>query len=425
MTGDDAGGHAGDPIPMLEADGVGVSLGGQQILSDVDITAECGSFVGLVGPNGAGKTTALRTLRATLSPDSGTVRVAGESIDGLSAKEVSRCAASTPQATTLSFGFTVEQTVEMGRTPHLGRFDRADETDREAVQAAMERAEVARFADRDVTSLSGGERQRVLLARALAQETPVLLLDEPTANLDINHAVRTLELVAELVDEGKTAVAAIHDLNLAARYCDELVLLADGTVRAAGDPTDVLTSETLGDAFDAETLVTRQPGTHAPLVTPLSDREPRDQTVHVVGTGTQAAAAVARLVAAGLSVTVGVVPAGDAAAERATELDCQSVTVPPFAGVDANARERACEMVRDADAVVLAGDAGDANESVVAAADRLVVVEGEGVPAIQSGRTTVATVDSLPEAVADLPPGAGPDRAPGRATVSHEQQDRY
>jgi len=416
-------GHGGEPIPMLSAEDVSVSLGGTEILSDVSLTAECGSVVGLVGPNGAGKTTTLRVLRATLSPDSGTVRVAGDRIDGLSSKQVSQRVASTPQATTLSFEFTVRQTVEMGRTPHLGRFDRVDSGDRETVRAAMERADVARFADRPVTSLSGGERQRVLLARALAQETPVLLLDEPTSNLDINHAVNTLELVADLAREGKTAVAAIHDLNLAARYCDQLVLLADGAVRAAGEPREVLQAATLRDAFDAETLVTGQPGTCAPLVTALPDREPVDRTVHVAGTGGQAAAAVARLVAAGAAVSVGVVPAGDAAAERARELDCPVVTVPPFAGVDDGSRQRATELARAADAVVAAGDVGDANESVVAAADRVVAVAGEGVPTVQSTRTTVATVEALPEAVAGLAP-TDDGAAPPRRVESQEQQDR-
>jgi len=422
MTGHGPG-HDGEPVPMLSAEDISVSLGGTEILSNVSLTADCGSVVGLVGPNGAGKTTTLRVLRATLSPDSGTVRVAGDPIEGLSSKQVSQHVASTPQATTLSFEFTVRQTVEMGRTPHLGRFDRVDSGDRETVQAAMERADVARFADRPVTSLSGGERQRVLLARALAQETPVLLLDEPTSNLDINHAVNTLELVADLAREGKTAVAAIHDLTLAARYCDELVLLADGEVRAAGEPSEVLQTPTLRDAFDAETLVTGQPGADAPLVTPLPDREPVDRAVHVAGTGGQAAAAVARLVACGAAVSVGVVPAGDAAAERARELDCDAVTVPPFAGVDDSSRQRATELARAADAVVVAGDVGDANESVVAAADRVVAVAGEGVPAVQSTRTTVATVEMLPEAVAGL---ATRQRQPdeNRRVESQEQQDR-
>ncbi|MBX0287295.1 heme ABC transporter ATP-binding protein [Halomicroarcula sp. F28] len=408
---------------MLSATEVSVSLGGTQILSDVSLTAECGDVVGLVGPNGAGKTTTLRVLRATLSPDSGTVRVAGDPIEGLSSKQVSQRVASTPQATELSFEFTVRQAVEMGRTPHLGRFERADSGDREVVAAAMERVDVARFADRPVTSLSGGERQRVLLARALAQETPVLLLDEPTSNLDINHAVNTLELVADLAREGKTAVAAIHDLNLAARYCDELVLLADGEVRAAGPPREVLTTPTLRDAFGAETLVTGQPATDAPLVTALADRDPLDRTVHVVGTGGQAAGALTRLVAAGASVSVGVVPAGDAAAERAGELDCEAVTVPPFAGVDGGSVSRATELARAADAVVVAGDVGDANQSVIAAADRVVAVAGEGVPAIESSRTIVATVDELPAAVAGVATRDGESDAEPRVESS-EQQNR-
>jgi iron complex transport system ATP-binding protein len=412
--------HDGQSVPMLSAEDISVSLGDTEILSNVSLTAECGSVVGLVGPNGAGKTTTLRLLRATLSPDCGTVRVAGDPIEGLSSKQVSQRVASTPQATTLSFEFTVRQTVEMGRTPHLGRFDRADSGDREVVEAAMERADVARFADRPVTSLSGGERQRVLLARALAQDTPVLLLDEPTSNLDINHAVNTLELVAGLAREGKTAVAAIHDLNLAARYCDELVLLADGEVRAAGEPGEVLQTPTLRDAFDATTLVTGQPGADAPLVTPLPDCEPVDQAIHVVGTGRQAAAAVARLVASGATVSVGVVPSGDAAAERARELGCENVTVPPFAGVDDNSRQRATELARAADAVVVADDVGDANESVVDAAERVVTLAGEGVPVVGSARATVETLPDVVSGLATRQRQASDDRR----VESREQQDR-
>ena len=388
--------------PLLEASNISISLGGTEILKAVDLTAERGELVGLVGPNGAGKTTVLRTLRSSLEPDEGVVTADGDRLTDLSAKAVSRRVASTPQATTLSFEFTVEQTVEMGRTPHLGRFDRVDEGDRAAVTAAMERVDVAQFADRSITSLSGGERQRVLLARALAQSTPVLLLDEPTASLDINHAVRTLELVDDLVSEGKTAVAAIHDLNLAARYCDKLVLLADGRVRAAGDPYAVLTSDTLRDAFDAETLVTTHPDSDTPLVTPLPECEPIDRTVHIVGTGRQAAAAVARLVHSGVDVSLGVVPAGDAAAERARELDCPLVTVPPFSGVDAAARDRAIEFAQQADVVVVAGELGDGNQPVIAAAPRVIAIEGGGIPAVESRRTTVTTLDVLPGTIATL-----------------------
>jgi iron complex transport system ATP-binding protein len=396
---------------MLDVADLAVSFGDQSVVSGVDFSVDRGSLVGLVGPNGAGKTTVLRAVKGTLDPDAGTVRVDGDPIHSKSAKAVSRLVASTPQGTALSFDFSVRQTVEMGRTPHLGRFDRMDEADRRAVGWAMERASVAQFADRPFTSLSGGERQRVLLARALAQETPVLLLDEPTASLDINHAVRTLELVRTLVDDGKTAVAAIHDLNLAARYCDELVLLAGGGVRAAGRPADVLTSDTLRDAFDAETLVTTQPGTDAPLVTPLADQEGVDRRVHVVGTGSPAAAAVSKLVGAGCRVSVGVVPAGDTAAERAADLDCEAVTVPAFAGIDDAARERATDLAAGADAVVIAGETGDGNSPVIEAGSACLGVETEESAPTSTGHDTVP-LSSLPAAVVSLSPAAERDATP-------------
>ncbi|WP_336357673.1 ATP-binding cassette domain-containing protein [Haloarcula sp. CGMCC 1.6347] len=404
--------------PMLDMSDLAVSFGGQSVVSGVDFSVDRGSLVGLVGPNGAGKTTVLRTIKGTLDPDIGTVRVDGEPIHRKSAKAVSRLVASTPQGTALSFDFSVRQTVEMGRTPHLGRFDRMDEADRRAVETAMERASVTQFADRPFTSLSGGERQRVLLARALAQETPVLLLDEPTASLDINHAVRTLELVRALVDDGKTAVAAIHDLNLAARYCDELVLLAGGGVRAAGRPADVLTSDTLRDAFDAETLVTTQPGTDAPLVTPLADRESVARRVHVVGTGRPAAAAVSKLVGAGCRVSIGVVPAGDTAAERAADLGCEAVTVPAFAGIDDAARERAADLAAAADAVVIAGETGDGNSRVVETGGACLAVETDESAYTSNAHDTVP-IATLPAAVASLPPAGERDvtRSPAQSTT--------
>lgn len=396
---------------MLDVSDLAVSFGEQSVVSGVGFSVDRGSLVGLVGPNGAGKTTVLRAVKGTLDPDRGTVRVGGEPISDRSAKAVSRLVASTPQGTALSFDFSVRQTVEMGRTPHLGRFDRMDEDDRNAVETAMERASVTQFADRPFTSLSGGERQRVLLARALAQETPVLLLDEPTASLDINHAVRTLELVRALVEDGKTAIAAIHDLNLAARYCDELVLLASGGIRAAGRPADVLTSDTLRDAFDAETLVTTQPGTDAPLVTPLADREAVDRRIHVVGTGKPAASAVSTLVGAGCRVSVGVAPAGDIAAERARDLDCEAVTVPAFAGIDDAARERAAELARAADAVVIAGETGDGNRPVVEAGGTRLAVETDDTALASNGRDAVPMA-TLPTAVASLLPAPERDATP-------------
>ena len=258
----------------LDATDLRVRLGGESVLAGVSASVERGEFVGLVGPNGAGKTTLLHTLNGTHSPDAGTVRVDGQPVGAQSSREVARQVATVPQETTLSFAFSVADVVEMGRTPYVSRFGTTTPEDHEAVERAMAAAEVAAFADRSVQSLSGGERQRVLLARALAQETETLLLDEPTASLDINHQVRTLELVADAVADGRAVVAAIHDLDLAARYCDRLLLLADGAIRAAGDPASVLASDALQTAFGVPTELSEDPTTGTPRVTAVTGDSP-------------------------------------------------------------------------------------------------------------------------------------------------------
>jgi iron complex transport system ATP-binding protein len=365
--------------PMLEVDDVAVSLGGVEVLTGVSAAVDRGRFVGLVGPNGAGKTTLLRTVNGVLSPDAGAVRVADERVRGLSAAEAGRLVATVPQDTSLSFEFDVRDVVAMGRNPYQSRLSTADEADREAVERAMERTDVARFADRSIGSVSGGERQRVVLARALAQDAPLLLLDEPTASLDVNHQVRTLELVADLVAEGKTVVAAIHDLNLAAHYCDELVLLSDGRVLAGGEPGDVLTEDHLADAFDTRAAVTRHPVTGSTYVTALPERETaRDDRVHVVAGGGTGSRLLYVLDAAGFTVSTGALSEGDADLQTARQLGVDAVTTPPFAPVDDAAEAAVRDRVRAADVTVVSdvevGAGNLPNLRAAAAADRLVLV---------------------------------------------------
>lgn len=259
--------------PLLTIDGLRVRLGGTTVLDAVDAAADRGRFVGVVGPNGAGKTTLLRTIAGAITPEAGHVAVGGERIHDLSSKATSRLVASVPQDTTVAFEFDVRTVVEMGRNPHRSRFGGWTEADAAAVERALDRTNTRQFADRGITTLSGGERQRVLLARALAQDAPLLLLDEPTGSLDINHQVRTLELVRELVSGGRTALAAIHDLDLAARYCDELILLSEGRVVATGPPATVLTESTIQDAFDATVVVSENPVTGTVSVTARADAE--------------------------------------------------------------------------------------------------------------------------------------------------------
>lgn len=364
---------------MISASDLTVRLGDSAVIDGLDARVERGTFVGLIGPNGAGKTTLIRALAGVLAPERGTVSIDGDDVHALSSREASRRVAVVPQETSLAFDFDVRDVVEMGRTPYRTRLGGTD--GREHVERAMERTDVARFADRPVTSVSGGERQRVLLARALAQDTPVLLLDEPTASLDINHQVNTLELVRGLVDDGKTVVAAVHDLNLAAHYCDELHLLAGGRVAARGPPADVLTRANLEAAFETTAAVSRHPVTGSVYVTALPDdhRRPTRERVHVVGGGGTAARLLYVLTAAGYDVSVGALNEGDADLETARTLGVETVTVPPYASVDDDAEARVRDAVAESAVTVVAdvevGEGNRANLAAAADANALVVVE--------------------------------------------------
>ena len=367
---------------MIDVDDLTVARGGVTVFEDVSLTVEEGEFVALVGPNGAGKTTLLQAINGVLTPESGTVRVDGRRVAGCSARERGRLVATVPQDTHVGFDFSVEDIVAMGRTPYHTRFGRTDrEADHRAVRRALDRTDTARFADRPVDEVSGGERQRVLLARALAQDTPALLLDEPTASLDVNHQVETLSLVSDLAASGKAALAAIHDLDLAARFCDRIVVLADGRVLANGSPAEVLDATSLGAAFDADAAVTTHPTTGTPSVTALADRRDRDLTVHVVGTGRTAARVVARLDDAGATVSVGPLPEGDLAAETARARDLAAVTAPAFGSLDPATRDRVDRLREDA-AVLVAADPPRA----------------DGIAGLLDARIPVVTVDGWMEA---------------------------
>ncbi len=252
---------------MITVEDLTVELGDQQVLNGLSLSVADGAMVGLVGPNGAGKTTLLRTIDGYLPATAGHISIHGDAIEELSTAERGRQVGVVPQGETITFELAVETVVEMGRYPYLGRVGTPTPADRTAVETALQRTETAAFRDRSITDLSGGQRRRVLIARALAQEPSVLLLDEPTADLDINHQISILSLVRELAADGKSVMIAIHDLDLAARFCDRLVLLVDGTIQARGPPSAVLTADHLRAAFDIDVTVKTDPVTGTPSVT--------------------------------------------------------------------------------------------------------------------------------------------------------------
>ena len=255
---------------MLSVRGVRVDYGERTALGGVDLEVAAGEVVGLVGPNGGGKTTLLRAITRGVALRAGQVLIDGEDALRLSARDLARKVAVVPQNPTLPLGFLAREVVVMGRTPYLRFLDQEGPADYRKSDDALNALSAAELAYRRVDELSGGERQNVVLARALAQETPLLLLDEPTANLDIGHQLLIAKLLLRLArDEGVAVLAALHDLTLASLYCDRLVLLAGGSVIAEGTPADVLTRNNLRLAYGADVLVLRAEGTERPLVLPV------------------------------------------------------------------------------------------------------------------------------------------------------------
>jgi iron complex transport system ATP-binding protein len=241
---------------MIELRDVGVDLGGTPILRAISFAVANGEWVGLIGPNGAGKTTLLRALSGLVAYG-GSIAIDGEDARQLGRRELARRIAIVPQLPERPPELTVAEYVLLGRTPHLGYLAAEGAQDRALTARALDRLELARFADRALGSLSGGELQRAVLARALAQEAPILLLDEPTSALDLGRQQQALELVHSLRDDGLTIVSAMHDLTLAGQYSDRLVLLDAGVVVDEGNAEQVLSAANVSQFYGASVRVVR------------------------------------------------------------------------------------------------------------------------------------------------------------------------
>ncbi len=239
----------------VEATGIAQRYGDASIFEALSLSVRLGELVAIAGPNGAGKSTLLRTLLGILPAKAGTVTLFGEDVSMLERAEIARLASFVPQGFSTDFELTVREMVAMGRTPHLGRFRLPGDDDRKKVQDALRVTELEALAERPFPELSGGERQRVVLARAFAQGGALLLLDEPTASLDLAHAYRLMHLVRGHVDAGGAALLAIHDLSLAARFADRLILLRAGKVHADGRPMEVLDPAVMREVFGVEAKV--------------------------------------------------------------------------------------------------------------------------------------------------------------------------
>jgi iron complex transport system ATP-binding protein len=243
----------------LEARNIAVERGGRRILEAATLKIERGRFTALIGPNGGGKSTLLKALAGLWPVAEGEVIFDGQPLHKLSRREIAQRIAFVPQDTHIDFAFTVEEIVGMGRHSHRGRFSPETVADRTAINAALERCDIADLKGRAANNLSGGERQRVLIARSLAAQPEIILLDEPTASLDIEHAIEILDLCRELVREGHAVALAIHDLNAVARYADVAALIDRGKIVSLGRSSDVLNPESFAQVFGVQAEILNGP----------------------------------------------------------------------------------------------------------------------------------------------------------------------
>ncbi|MCD1294976.1 heme ABC transporter ATP-binding protein [Methanocella sp. CWC-04] len=343
---------------MLNVKDISCNYGEIKVLENIDFGTNRGECIGIIGPNGSGKSTLLKAISKIIKPASGNIILCEKDISKMSSKDLAKNLAVVPQDTNVDFEFSCLDIVLMGRNPHIKRFGMESKKDYDVAYTCMEQTGTLHLKDRLISELSGGERQRVIIARALAQEPGVLLLDEPVSHLDINHQIEVLELIERLKkNNGLEVIMVIHDLNLAARYCDRLILLHENKILCAGRPEDVLTRDNIRKAFCANVLVRRHPLTGFVYITLLNSNEPKEKVsgkkVHLIsgaGTGTQI---MYSLLSKGYDVSAGVLNVLDSDYEAAMQLNIKTVIEAPFSPITPEAYAQNIEMMKNADVIVV------------------------------------------------------------------------
>ena len=342
---------------VLSIDGVNCSYGSVDVLKDVSFSVESGEFLGILGPNGSGKTTLLKSISRVLKPKKGAILIDDSDIYQMKTVDVAKQLAVVPQETPVSFDFTALEIVLMGRNPHMTRFKMENKNDLEVAKKSMQLTRTWEFADRPVTELSGGERQRVIIARALTQEPQILLLDEPTTHLDISNQLEIMDLIKQLSKTKKMLIVAVfHDFNLAARYCDSIILLKNGEIVAIGKSEGTLTSENVKKVFSVDTIVKKHPITDQLHVIPISRpiiQQQKNLNIHLICGGGTGSLVMKTFLDEGYRLTAGVLNLLDTDQETAQLLSVFTATEAPFSPITEEAYQANLRLIKKADVVVI------------------------------------------------------------------------
>jgi iron complex transport system ATP-binding protein len=346
-------------LVKLNINGVDCFYGSVKVLEDIIFSVEGGEFVGILGPNGSGKTTLLKTISRILKPKVGTILLDDIDVYVMKAMDIAKNIAVVPQDTSVAFDFTALDLVLMGRNPHIGLFETETKEDLATAKKAMELTNIWHLADRKVSELSGGERQRVVIARAIAQEPKVLLLDEPTSHLDINYQIEVMDILRELCRKKKLIILAVfHDFNLSARYCDSAILLNEGKIVSIGPMDTILTDENIEKTFRISAIVKRHPMTNSLYVVPICTSElknvqPRALKVHIICGGGTGALLMRKLLEQGYKTSAGVLNVLDTDYEVACTLGIPVVSEAPFSAITEEAHKANLSKINDASVVIL------------------------------------------------------------------------
>jgi iron complex transport system ATP-binding protein len=333
---------------------------GSNVLDNINFDVASGCFLSILGPNGSGKSTLINLISKVLKNYKGEIIVKDRNIENLNSKEIAKLIAVVPQYSNAGFDFLVGELVLMGRFPYVSRFGREKKQDFDIVEDVMEKTKTLPFYKKRFNELSGGEKQRVIIAQALVQDTPIILLDEPTSHLDINFQIEIMDLFYKLnTDEGKTIIGVFHDINLAANYSKKAILLKNGMVFGYGEINDTITKENIKKVFNSDIYVGKNPFTGKLYISPTFNpvfevpAHVRDVKVHVIGGGGAASPIINLLYGRGYTVSCGVVNNFDTDLDTSEMLGISYVSEAPFSPISLYSQNRNLEFIKSSDMVIL------------------------------------------------------------------------